>query len=356
LRGYLALAVVVHHFSVWLSYAGGGKVWALPTSPALASLGSSSVALFFMITGFVFYPKIRKPRETSWPALYVTRVFRIVPIIVACVAVVCVIILFRQNWTPRGPFFKPVAYWVSTLEEPPIFGYRDSKFINANVLWSLRCEWIFYALVLPICAIGGLAVKPGRTWLIPAGLLGFSVAGRFFYSGHGFLLFCPLFAAGMIAYEVQVRHGLRAAFASPLACIAGVITLVGSSVIELDPTSLLKQLAVSLFFVTVACGNGLFGILRTKGAQVLGEVSYSIYILHGVILSVSFVEVGFLNRFASLRMVPLGLLVLIPIVTVISIAAFTFIEKPFLEMGKRLAKRITSGRLKLNAAQLEVAP
>lgn len=355
LRGYLALAVVVHHFTIWLGYADG-RAWSLPSSAPLASLGSSSVAIFFMITGFVFYPKIKLPRNVSWTALYITRLFRIVPLIIACVALVCLVILYRQGGAPKGPFVLPVVYWISTLGEPPIFGYAGSKFINANVLWSLKCEWIFYIFVLPTCALLSFMIGNIRAWMIPVFLLTICVVSRIWYSGQGFLLFCPLFAAGMIAYELQQRIRVRAVFGSIAFSFGCVIALIFISSVGLPATSPLKQLFLALFFINIACGNSLYGLLHTKGAQALSEVSYSIYIIHGIILSVLFTDIRFLKIFGPISVVPFALFVIIPVVVVVSFLTFLFIEKPFLELGKRLARQITSERTKIDSTQIEVAP
>src|SRR5579862_6911783 len=67
LRGYLALSVFLHHSCVWYFYLRTGK-WELPPSRLYVQLGQSSVALFFMITGFLFYSKLlqARNREFDW--------------------------------------------------------------------------------------------------------------------------------------------------------------------------------------------------------------------------------------------------------------------------------------------------
>ncbi|UYM62238.1 acyltransferase [Pseudomonas aeruginosa] len=58
LRGYLAFFVFLHHSSIWYYYLKDG-LWQLPPSRLYAHFGQTSVALFFMVTGFLFAHKLR---------------------------------------------------------------------------------------------------------------------------------------------------------------------------------------------------------------------------------------------------------------------------------------------------------
>jgi len=51
IRGFLALAVFFHHFTVTYYWKVNG-VWAAPDNIILRNLGKFGVAIFFMITGF----------------------------------------------------------------------------------------------------------------------------------------------------------------------------------------------------------------------------------------------------------------------------------------------------------------
>jgi len=54
LRGLLAISVFIHHINVWYGYLQSGN-WMEPNSNLFNQLGQSSVALFFMISSFLFY-------------------------------------------------------------------------------------------------------------------------------------------------------------------------------------------------------------------------------------------------------------------------------------------------------------
>ena len=71
LRGYLALAVFLHHSAIWYFYLRSAA-WALPPSRLYTHFGQSSVALFFMITSLLFWSKIMdgRDRPVDWLRLY----------------------------------------------------------------------------------------------------------------------------------------------------------------------------------------------------------------------------------------------------------------------------------------------
>ena len=56
LRGYLALAVVLSHASIWYFYLRSGT-WEVPPANVYTQFGQGSVTRFFMITGFCFGPR-----------------------------------------------------------------------------------------------------------------------------------------------------------------------------------------------------------------------------------------------------------------------------------------------------------
>ena len=73
LRGYLAFFVFMDHSCVWYFFLHTGH-WRVPPSSLYTNFGESSVALFFMITGFLFYGKILAGRERAidWTRLYIS--------------------------------------------------------------------------------------------------------------------------------------------------------------------------------------------------------------------------------------------------------------------------------------------
>ena len=87
---------------------------------------------------------------------------------------------------------------------------------------------------------------------------------------------------------------------------------------------------VSLAFALIASGTTVFGLLSSRSARLLGEVSYSMYLLHGVLL---FCLVRWiLGPEAVAAMGPVAYWSLIvgiaPIVVLICLVTFSSIERP----------------------------
>ena len=365
LRGYLALAVMCHHFSVWTHIANGGH-WSQPKSAFMQSLGSGGVALFFMTTGLLFHryvkngflaPSGSKSVATAreWLKIIITRLFRIQPIIWCSVAVMVALIAVRvgsssAHWT--GNDVMQTFQWLFALQTMPIiFGYRPSGSLDAYVLWSLKYEWIFYLAILPICAII-TDFKPARIPPIAQAifLLIASLVIRRFYA-YGVFQFLPLFAVGMIVDELKEM----ASVARPLRSIAATVLAVAALLIGMNRhvlPSTASQLALyGFFFLCVACGNSVFGLLKYRAARVLGECSYGIYIVHGTVLYAAFIFLGVQPRPAVL------VLPMLAVATVIVAACcYLTIERPGNNFGKRLAQRIVHRRINARSPELEVAP
>ena len=102
---------------------------------------------------------------------------------------------------------------------------------------------------------------------------------------------------------------------------------------------------MSVLFYSVARGNSLFGMLTSRASILLGEISYSIYLLHGVVLYVLFTKttVVDVSRFSLSEFFYFMPLVSV-LVVIISMVTYLTIEKPCMEFGKdyfaALSKRV----------------
>lgn len=363
LRGYLALSVFIHHFIIWMQVTRLGGSWEAPSINLFNQLGAGGVALFFMTTGFVFYPRVLTGfRSCSWPAIYTTRLFRIVPLVVVSVAIITSIIAARTGRGLNSAFPIAAARWVGTwfsaMQEPPLLDYPDSGRLNAYVLWSLSYEWLFYLFVLPACALAMDLIRGTfPSWVVPITLLTAALAARVLHvaSSIAFFRCLPLFAIGMIAYECQRQEWIVRLLRMPAATIAAVVALGLGMTAAPTPYTFAMPL-FGIFFTCVACGNDIGQLLRTKGALALGECSYSIYLLHGIFLSLLFVDTATLIESIETDwlpiLMPLGAIAL-GLVTPIT---YLFIERPMIRVGSQFAKRWPGRRLRADASELEVAP
>ena len=351
----LALFVLIHHFIIWMQVTRLGGTWSAPTVDAFNQLGAAAVALFFMTTGLVFYPRIRQGfRRASWRSVYVSRVFRIVPLVMVSVAAVTALVVIRTGHDLDSAYPAAALSWVLTLGEPPLLGYPDSGQINAYVLWSLRYEWEFYLIALPACAIAvDILARWVPTWTVPVGLILLALVGRILHVPIELLLFLPLFGMGMLALRIQRIEQL--AFAAAYARSRAYEFRGACAGGDLLPTPYgLAMPLLGLFFTCAACGNRFGGILDTNGALVLGECSFGIYLLHGIILSLLFVECAPILSILPTWALPFAMPVAFLGVLVITPATYLLVERPAIDAGRAVSRLLASKPASGRTA--EVAP
>lgn len=349
LRGYLALFVMAHHFVVWLQITRLGGAWQAPGVPLFNEFGAGAVALFFMTTGLVFYPRVLDGVwKCDWPAIYISRVFRLLPATVLSVALVLTLIALRTGRSPSLADLRPALIWISAKAEPPLLGYADSGRLNGYVLWSLHFEWIFYLLALPLCALLSVALQrlQAPSWLTPVILAAASLLSRAVPAAPAVFNFLPSFAIGMLGYEVFRRPALARLLRHPVAgAIAASLLAIG--MVEFETPHGIGLVFFGPFFLCVAAGNSFAGLLTTPGALVLGECSFSIYLLHGLVLDILFVDLAaWLNNFSVDRLPVLMVAVAAPVVLAAALS-FLIVERPAIRFGAWLSRQMKAGRSQL---------
>jgi peptidoglycan/LPS O-acetylase OafA/YrhL len=340
LRGYLALGVFLHHFFVTHVYKLTGE-WVTPSDRFFRNCGDAGVSLFFMITGFLFLNRLLDGRRMEWKRFFIARVFRLYPLYLACAAAVFVIVFTVGGPGLREPPFalaKKIAGWVLFLA-PDINRFPDTFTIIAGVTWTLRYEWLFY-LALPLVAW----TLRGRAKIL---LVVLAALTLFFYarparipfigSTEYFVLF---WAGGLTAHAHRfeaLKRILRKPLFSGIAVAALLAVLFGfDNVLDVAPL-----LLMTVFFVPVALGNSLGGLLERRASILLGDVSYGIYLLHGFVLFLAFSV--FAPRALQSADSPAALWLWMPalgiIVVLLAWLAHRFIERPGIALGKRFPNR-----------------
>jgi peptidoglycan/LPS O-acetylase OafA/YrhL len=334
LRGYLALLVVAHHSVIWLQVKRLDGEWSPPTINVLNQLGAASVAMFFMITGFLFYPVVRGGVvATAWTRFIIRRAFRLLPPVAASVILVTLVIAGRTGNPVDRDWPLAAAKWVVAWAQPPLLGDADSGRVDAYVLWSLRYEWVFYVLVLPLCATARqLLPRSLPTAVVPASLLAIAFGARGSDSDLPLWQYLPLFATGMLVADVT-RRQVAARLTGATAGGCALALFVTGAVACHDPYGYALPLFGAAFGI-VAAGNDLLGLLRTRGALVLGECSFGIYLVHGVVLDVFFEDLGktltmFQSGTVAFGMAPIAGVIAVALAAALHIA----VERPFMAMS-----------------------
>ncbi len=286
LRGFLALSVFLHHGLVYRGYLETGEWRGTPGLPDM--LGSGAVALFFMVTGYLFWGHLIACRgRPDWMHLYISRVFRIGPLFMLATLMA----LLATFAAAPGLIVAPAAL-LGQIVPYALLGFMPLGDVNgfatplllAGVAWSLHYEWLFY-LALPLLAFA--ARRPA--WHLSGSialLLGSLVCLSF---GNGpvqdklIFITTGLFSLGMLSASLHAL-GVRRTFgwAGSVACLTLLAITMGCFS---TANCRAAMLMLGVVFFLVASGCSLFGLLNCRAAIRLGELSYGIYLLHGLVLA-----------------------------------------------------------------------
>jgi peptidoglycan/LPS O-acetylase OafA/YrhL len=328
LRGYLALFVFIFHAAIWYGFLKT-KELTVPASHLYAHFGQDSVLLFFMITGFLFWSKLidAKSRPIDWTKLYVSRAMRLVPLYLFAFLVMIATVAALTHFTvqeSRLALLRHTFDWLtfSVFGQPEINNDEASKMMLGDN-WTLPYEWFFY-FSLPACAL--LFRFMPSIWYAALSVVALFLFGEWATNTHmlwGFV--SGIFAAHAVRSKQLQLHA--SGWAASLVVLAAVIAAV-----RFFPSgySRIVLVLLTVAFTIIASGNSLFGILTSRVSRTLGEMGYSIYLLHGALLFMTFrVAIGY-SRAAALSSTQYWLIIaaVTSVLILLCSMTFRFIEKP----------------------------
>lgn len=335
LRYLMASLVVFHHSGFFASYFTDGK-WSLH-SELLMYIGKIGVYVFFAISAFLFWGKTgSSDKKINWISLYINRFFRIAPLQFFCSAVSIVIILYFSGfpWRNSIHFFDVIQWFDAGMfnVRPDINGYHKSRVVMAGVTWTLQYEWFFYFSLPFLFLIRKIALPVTIISLIVFLFAPVDRKTQYAFS----LLAC--FACGIVCQEMHKRVKVSI-------WVAEVILIFSVACLAIFKPSVHDGKAsvfCGLIVYAVINRASFFGLLTSKGATRLGEVSYSIYLMQGIVfytvfnlLSSSGVSVDiFSSNYYIFTFLAFLLLVGLSTLT------FRFVEKPAIAIGYKIANLI----------------
>jgi peptidoglycan/LPS O-acetylase OafA/YrhL len=368
IRGGAALWVLLAHCMIW----GGWYGVPLP-SPKIA------VDIFMVASGFLMVYQYRRrearePMDSRRTAIrfWIRRFFRIAPIYYLCLLILLVFwsaysngLATLQQVLPERwanlPIYVPANYhvgWLNTLMHATFLFGMVPKYAASNMSpdWSIGLEMQFYAvfpalylLFRRISWVGVLAVvillsEGCNRWF--AHLPG-PVPGTYgLFAEPTFLLMkLPVFLIGMLVGETFCRARV-ALVSSVLMSITAMLVTAHYSIWVSVVTGMILWLTWS------GAGAGdhghpivyrwLTGLLSNRCAAFMADASYSVYLLHCFFISFVggflFRQPDFVALSAPLRVAVLAIIIC-PAVYLAAWLLHRVLEKPGIELGKRVINR-----------------
>jgi peptidoglycan/LPS O-acetylase OafA/YrhL len=393
LRGIAALFVVFDHLSTHVLQSVRGEVY------QVIDPGLFGVFVFFLVSGYIVPASLE--RKGSVRTFWVSRLFRLFPLFI--VAVAAVFVLHGTGLTGlRDTNAHPTQYVLAHL-----FMLSDLLGgVNIiNVLWTLSYEMVFYLLLTALFTVGihkrsgwyALALAAGalllggvlprmlvdrsafggtRTALVAdiavMGGLAFAVAGHRFSRTLGALLagatgltlvlineraqpyegltILALMFTGTLLYRAergQVNRRLAwlialVVFACTMAAGAWHIGGGGHSAVVMIQE---RRWVVSLILAMLLFGLGL--VLRKLPVPAalawLGLVSYSIYLLHPLLVDI-YTQLSWTKGHHPL-LEQFGLAIgFLAVLLACCAVTYYLVEAPMQRLGRRLAKHLDARR------------
>lgn len=301
LRGVAALVVLVHHALVMLGPIDfiDGTLIGRATHTLLnfsffrvLEFGRGPVLFFFVLSGYVLTRALLKNGSPGLFAFAAQRCVRLLIPVTASVLLSCALYyLVADPLLLQGPlanhsltiWSKPPDVAAVIREVALLQTNQDPTRLN-NVLWSLAHEWRL-TLLLPL-----VLLFRNRIWLMLALATVATGFGAMFSAGENFVMLGPELHGSIVAsayFALSIASGAALALAGPvptlsreqrIAASIGVIMLVGM-------TSDLAVYLASVLLIVLAQQPGRFQqILRWRPLLWLGQVSFSLYLIHALIM------------------------------------------------------------------------
>lgn len=382
-----ALIVALHHATYYYTPRLRGQMvdWFDP--------GKYGVLVFFLVSGYIVPASLERHGHVG--RFWISRLFRIYPLLLlACGAGILPFLLgirgLRQNLEEYDPVVAIVAH-LTMLQD--VLAVPNA----INVLWTLSYEMVFYLLIValfvtgthrrsapiavalvlaalpagvllpttalsratgvgPVVAVSAVllvvglaAAVSGRPALRTAGaLLGGAVAvvlvtvnGRA-GAWEGMVILAVMFTGTVIYRAEQGQIARRTAVPAGLVVLVGVVAAgvwnawVGLSRAEAHLFQVYWTGSVVLAAVTFGALMAVRNRRMPRWLTGLGVISYSVYLLHPVLLLVSDQLFGTPRQDQVL-----GLAVFVGVLLVVSWATHRYVEAPMQRLGRRLAGRLS---------------
>lgn len=308
LRGLASLAVVLCHY--------GSDMSTYPRLSTILNFGQTGVFVFFLISGFIIVYSLEKLnyKPHYFFRFLLKRSIRIDPsyyVVIILTLVLFKVLSFIPSFRGEQISFIPGQFVAHIFYIVPFTKY---PFYN-HVFWTLSIEFQFYLLIGTLYFLSESALYKsiflilfGLTCLIP-------------FANSYYLIFnyAPIFAFGIsLVNFAKKRNWLTISVASFL------IILV------------LYKFGV-LIFILIAISSAIIFLLKMniKPLTFLGDISYSLYLIHSIVL---IVFLGLIKRI-NLNSNSDQILWLFIEVVVAILAAYLFfylIERPSLRLSKRI--------------------
>lgn len=352
LRGLAALYVLLYHLALIPQPSLAVPLWA---SSFILS-GGTGVTLFFIVSAFTQSLSMRRRSQEPKPAIrfYIRRVFRIVPLFY-----IWIIVSLLRDYYLFGVAHSSAEVMLSAVFAFNFVPFKQEGFVWAS--WTLSVEMAFY-LLFPLIFYyvnnykRALALFFGTILIAQLfyNVLSYTPltqAERDAFYQYSFLHQLPNFALGIFIFFVFEEFVQYATIARDWALVLIGAAALGYSALL---SGKLQVLFDTLYWQGILFGALLLGLaidpLRlvvNKVTRFYGEISYSVYLNHPttVFLLIPLYRIIYGLALPTTLKYGACLLITLALLTVLSYATYRLIERPGINLGNQLIKKLGARRL-----------
>lgn len=285
IRGVAALIVVGFHMHLLTLWPG-----------TLLMRGYVGVELFFVLSGFILsfvYDRAFASGAATWPRFIALRLGRIYPayfvVFLLCLLMQAAIELLHL---PHGEAsdYGLAAFAVAYALMVQSWGLFAEHDFNGPA-WSISAEWLCY-LAFPLLL---RLTRPVRGVVPVLGVIALCLVLYFFIGRDGGLIFSAkvftprvvmCFVIGMMLWRLttfELGANRALGWITDAAAVALTALVLANPTHELAAPLIVVLIAVLLFGLSYGRG-GTAWLLSRPAMLYLGEISYSIYLLHWLVL------------------------------------------------------------------------
>jgi peptidoglycan/LPS O-acetylase OafA/YrhL len=347
LRGIAAFSVMVAHcFNQYGFHVGSAPLdsWQPIVNFIIHVLfdENSAVVMFFVLSGYVLGLQLDGMRNGALEdtaAFWIRRLFRIAPAMWLTVVLAYVVAIHYRMPTAQPDLFLNALMF-------------DGKYL-LGTLWTLSVEMgcaLLFPLLYWLERNNGLAVNLlvlcGLAWMMGIGAV--PEWARYLVFFHGGLMVDRI--GRLPKWSLYIALAAYAV-APPLCSVLGLSILIWLRVVGI----------ASVIILAFVVHQGAFGkLLTAQPIRFLGRISYSVYLLHFVLISVVMNEVVVPISGKHPQNVvgyqALCALIVVPVTVLLSHGLYSLVERPFNRLGARIASLSFSVRRTAVEAAARPAP
>jgi peptidoglycan/LPS O-acetylase OafA/YrhL len=350
LRAYAALLIVFYHGLHLFSYHArfhqdfGIDHWLQPANPLLAALaeGHTAVALFMVLSGFILTLGALDGGVSAWGFIR-NRLLRTYPLFLLLVFAGIAAFPDRFSWTGFLQTIAGFGNLPGALVTPPF----------SSMLWTIAIEWQFYLLfplLVPVLRSGWTRQVLGIIAVLLL-LRGFAVLAGGNARDIGYMTILgrlDQFLIGMWAawafrtWPLSRRIGALLAGAALVVVVAALAVLNAAGGWPATPAwkiawPTVEALLWAAFVIGYVAAANISSGLWSRVVARIGEKSYSIYLIHFIVIWMLVrydLPLAFTGRLAVDAVLETGLVAL-PVTLAIAGLTYHFVERPFLRLRGR---------------------